>query len=47
MEAELDELEREMSRPELATDYMRLSELDTRKQAVEERLLEIYEEIGV
>ena len=32
---------------EAAYDYVRLSELDTQKNALEERLLEIYEEIGV
>ena len=30
---------------EAATDYTRLSELDERKNALEERLLEIYGEI--
>ena len=43
IEAELDELETEMQ-GEAATDYVRLAELDTKKNALEERLLEIYEE---
>ena len=30
-----------------AYDYVRLAELDKRKTEAEERLLEIYEEIGV
>ena len=30
---------------EAATDYTRLAELDTKKSALEERLLEIYGEI--
>ena len=44
LEAELDEIEREMQSDTVATDYVRLSELDTRKNEIEERLLEIYEE---
>ena len=44
LEAELDALEAEMS-GEAATDYVRLAELDTKKNEIEERLLEIYEEI--
>ena len=43
IEAELDALETEMQ-GEAATDYVRLAELDTKKNALEERLLEIYEE---
>ena len=31
---------------EAATDYVRLAELDTKKNELEERLLEIYEELG-
>ncbi len=44
LEAELEAVEAEMN-GEAATDYVRLSELDTKKNALEERLLEIYEEI--
>jgi hypothetical protein len=46
IEAELETIEAEMS-GEAAYDYVRLSELDEKKNALEERLLEIYEEIGV
>ena len=44
LEAELEEIEKEMS-GEAAYDYVRLSELDEKKNSIEERLLEIYEEI--
>ena len=44
LEEELLAVEEEMN-GDAATDYLRLSELDTRKNALEERLLEIYEEI--
>lgn len=44
LEAELDLIDAEMS-GEAATDYVRLAELDQKKNALEERLLEIYEEI--
>ncbi len=44
LERELEEIEKEMS-GEAAYDYVRLSELDEKKNALEERLLEIYEEI--
>ena len=44
LEKELEEIEAEMN-GEAAYDYVRLSELDERKNAIEERLLEIYEEI--
>ncbi len=44
LEAELSAIEEEMN-GEAATDYLRLAELDTKKNALEERLLEIYEEI--
>ena len=44
LESELAEIEKEMS-GEAAYDYVRLSELDEKKNALEERLLEIYEEI--
>ena len=46
IEAELEELDIRMN-GEAATDYVLLAELDTRKNELEERLLEIYEEIGV
>ena len=46
LEAELEEVEREMM-GDAATDYIRVAELDARKNEIEERLLEIYEEIGV
>ena len=44
IEAELDEIAEQMS-GEAATDYKRVAELDTRKNELEERLLEIYEEL--
>ena len=44
LESELETIEAEMN-GEAAYDYVRLSELDERKNAIEERLLEIYEEI--
>lgn len=44
LEAELEAIEVEMN-GEAAYDYVRLSELDERKNAIEDRLLEIYEEI--
>jgi len=44
LEAELEALEVEMS-GDAATDYVRLAELDTRKNEIEERLLFIYEEL--
>lgn len=44
LEAELEEIETEMN-GDAAYDYVRLSELDERKTEIEERLLEIYEEI--
>ena len=44
IEAELEEIEAEMN-GDAAYDYKKLSELDTRKTELEERLLEIYEEI--
>ena len=44
IEAELEEIEELMS-GEAAYDYKKLSALDTKKNALEERLLEIYEEI--
>ncbi len=46
IENELDRISEEMS-GSAAYDYVRLAELDTRKNELEERLLEIYEEIGV
>jgi len=44
LEDELEAIETEMV-GDAATDYVRLAELDTRKNAIEERLLELYEEI--
>ena len=44
LEGELAQIEEEMN-GEAAYDYVRLSELDQKKNALEERLLEIYEEI--
>ena len=44
IEKEIDEIDTEMN-GEAATDYARLSELDERKNSLEERLLEIYGEI--
>lgn len=44
IEAELEKIEEEMS-GDAAYDYVKLSELDQKKNALEERLLEIYEEI--
>ena len=44
IEAELESIEAEMS-GDAAYDYKKLSELDEKKNALEERLLEIYEEI--
>ena len=46
IERELDEIGEKMG-GEAAYDYVLLAELDQRKTALEERLLEIYEEIGV
>ena len=51
LRAEADRLEKELERIEeemagdAATDYLRLSELDQRKNEIEERLLLLYEEI--
>ena len=44
IEGQLEEIEAEMN-GEAATDYTRLAELDEKKNALEERLLEIYGEI--
>ena len=44
LEAELGEIE-ELMMGDAATDYKRVAELDTRKNEIEERLLEIYEEL--
>ncbi len=44
IETELDLIEKEMA-GDVAYDYVRLAELDTKKNALEERLLEIYGEI--
>lgn len=46
LENELEQIEAELF-GEAATDYTRAAELDARKTAAEERLLEIYEIIGV
>ncbi len=46
LEKELEQISEEMS-GSAAYDYVRLAELDTRKNELEERLLEIYEEIGI
>lgn len=46
LEAELEKIEQEMF-GDAATDYERVAILDTRKNEIEERLLEIYEEIGL
>lgn len=45
LEAELERIETEMESDAIATDYIRLSELDSRKTEVEDRLLELYEEL--
>ncbi|MBQ8409270.1 MAG: ABC-F family ATP-binding cassette domain-containing protein [Clostridia bacterium] len=44
LEKELEEID-ELMCGEAATDYKRVAELDTRKNEIEERLLEIYEEL--
>ena len=44
IEKEIDEIDALMN-GEAATDYTRLAELDTRKNELEERLFEIYEEL--
>lgn len=46
IEEELEDISNEMS-GEAAYDYVRLSELEEKKNALEERLLEIYEEIEI
>jgi ATP-binding cassette subfamily F protein 3 len=46
LEAELEEISAALY-GEAATDYKKAAELTERQEAVEERLLEIYEEIGV
>ena len=46
LEAELETVEAEMF-GDAATDFTRLAALDLRKNEIEERLLEIYEEIGI
>ena len=45
LENELERVEAEMASDAIATDYIRLSELDSRKTELEDRLLEIYEEL--
>ena len=44
LESELDEIDAALS-GDAATDYKKVAELDTRKSEIEERLLEIYEEL--
>ena len=44
IESEIERIDAEMS-GDAATDYKKVAELDERKNALEERLLEIYEEI--
>ena len=46
LEAELDRVTEELY-GEAATDYVRAASLEARKNEIEERLLEIYEELGV
>ena len=46
LEAELEKISEELF-GEAATDYKKAAELQERQTAAEERLLEIYEEIGV
>ncbi len=46
LEAELERIDTEMM-GEAATDYLRVAELDTLKNEIEERLLEIYEETEI
>lgn len=46
LEAELEEIEVELY-GDAASDYLKAAELDTRKNEIEERLMEIYEEIGI
>ena len=46
IEAELEKIDAEMM-GEAATDYLRVAELDTKKSELEERLLEIYEELDI
>ena len=45
LEEELTSIEEEMN-GEAATDYKKVAELDRRKTEIEERLMEIYEELG-
>ena len=46
LEKRLDEIEKELY-GDAATDYVRAAELEKEKNAAEERLMEIYEAIGV
>ncbi len=46
IEAKIEEIDKEMN-SSAATDYVRLAALDTQKNALEERLLEIYEETEI
>lgn len=45
LEAELASVEEQMN-GEAATDYKKVAELDLRKTEIEDRLMEIYEELG-
>ncbi len=45
LEAELDHID-ELMNGEAATDYKKVAELDLRKTEIEDRLMEIYEELG-
>ena len=44
IEGEIEKIDAEMS-GDAATDYKKIAELDERKNTLEERLLEIYEEL--
>ena len=44
IEAEIEKIDGEMS-GDAATDYKKVAELDEKKTSLEERLLEIYEEL--
>ena len=44
LEAEIEEIDAEMQ-GDAATNYKKIAELDLRKTEIEERLLEIYEEL--
>jgi hypothetical protein len=46
LEAELERVTEELY-GDAATDYVRAAELESRKNEIEERLMEIYETLGV